>query len=159
METLRITFTLTFLIILFNQVSFAQQSIKYHYDASGNRQERNTLRLSSTNQEDTTFSQNTNNENIRSDSLLVRKYGEILGPNQINLYPNPNGGQFDVQITNLEDVKNAEITLYSMTGEPILIRKDPDELEHFNVSALGNGTYLLTIILDDRKTTWKIIKQ
>ena len=88
-----------------------------------------------------------------------KEYTDVLNNHEITIFPNPNGGQFDVVITNIGAVNKAVITLYSVTGEPLLTRKNPEETEHFDIRHLRNGTYLLTIQLDKEQTTWKIIKQ
>ncbi len=52
-----------------------------------------------------------------------------------------------------------KMVLYSMSGNEVFHKEDFDELTEIDVSAEQSGTYLLKIILGDKRTTWKIVKQ
>ena len=72
----------------------------------------------------------------------------------IVVYPNPSEGNFTVEI---ETVKQSAVgILYDMNGKEIavyLLKKGENSIQN---EGLAKGTYLLTLYIDDQKTTKKI---
>ena len=138
---------------------FANAQVSYTYDANGNRQSRNTAKLMA--QPPKIINGDTIIEiNEKEDYLtLETKYNEELGEQTITIYPNPTGGAFAVGITNMPDGIKRKMVLYTMSGKELFLKEDFDELTEIDVSTQQNGTYLLKIILGDKQTTWKIVKQ
>ena len=98
--------------------------------------------------------------NEKEDYLtLESKYNEELGGQIITIYPNPTGGAFAVGITNIPDGIKRKMVLYSMSRKELFLKEDFDELTEIDVSTQQSGTYILKIILGDKQTTWKIVKE
>ena len=155
MKSIKTSIILHLFMLSIFTLSFAQEAIQYTYDPSGNRIERSIVLLPPENP----GGNNQGEEQEYKYDEQQKEYSDVLNDHEITIFPNPNGGQFDVVITNLNEVIESVITLYSVAGEPLLNRKNPEETEHFDIRHLRNGTYLLTIQLDKEQTTWKIIKQ
>ena len=138
---------------------FTNAQVSYTYDANGNRHTRNTAKLIS--QPPKIINGDTIIEiNEKEDYLtLETKYNEELGEQTITIYPNPTGGAFAVGITNMPEGIKRKMLLYTMSGKELFLKEDFDELTEINVSTQQSGTYLLKIILGDKQTTWKIVKQ
>ncbi len=133
--------------------------VSYTYDANGNRITRNTVSLMS--QLPNIINGDTIIEiNKKEDYLtLESKYNEELGGQIITIYPNPTGGAFAVGITNMPDGIKRKMVLYTMSGKELFRKEDFDELTEIDVSSQQNGTYILKIIIGDKQSTWKIVKQ
>jgi len=82
-----------------------------------------------------------------------------LGNQTITIYPNPTGGAFAVGITNLSGVVKKSMALYTISGREIFKKQDFNELTEINISTQKSGTYILKILLDNKQTTWKIVKR
>ena len=150
------TILITLFIILCH---FTNAQVNYTYDASGNRESRNTAKLM-------VHAPNIINGdtliqiNEKEDYLTIESnYNEELGEQLITIYPNPTGGAFAVGITNMPDGIKRKMLLYTMSGKELFHKEDFDELTEIDVSTQQSGTYLLKIILGDKQTTWKIVKQ
>lgn len=69
----------------------------------------------------------------------------------ISFFPNPTSG-----ILNIETNKDFELELYSTTGSLLIKTKNKNSID---LSSLNNGLYILTIKIDDKVLTNKIIKE
>ena len=95
---------------------------------------------------------------------LVRNAGSTTGINQIenksqlNIYPNPSKDFLTINL-NKTIAANAEITIYSFTGE-LVYAENIDFLDNvnINVSNIVKGIYLLKIKINDDVLTKKFIK-
>lgn len=90
---------------------------------------------------------------------LESKYNEKLGEQSITIYPNPTGGAFAVRVTNLPEGIKRKMLLYTTSGKELFRIDNFEELSEFDVSAQSSGTYILEIIIGDKRTRWKIVKQ
>ena len=146
----------TLFIILFH---FTNAQVSYTYDANGNRLTRNSAKLMA--QPPKIINGDTIIEiNEKKDYLTIESnYNEDLGEQSITIYPNPTGGAFAVGITNMPEGIKRKMLLYTMSGKELFLKEDFDELTEIDVSTQQSGTYLLKIILGDKQTTWKIVKQ
>jgi hypothetical protein len=65
----------------------------------------------------------------------------------LTMYPNPAVDQVTVELSNLENVSNVNVTFLSVTGQVVLVKniavKGANSLETFDVSSLATGTYLV----------------
>jgi len=155
------TITKPILIALFLILwHFTNAQVNYTYDANGNRISRYVVltdQVSPNNnqqKEDSTY--------FKEDMIyyeLSSNYTEQLGEQILTIYPNPTGGTFAVRVTNMPEGIKRKMVLYSMSGKEVFNKEDFDELTEIDVSAQQSGTYLLKIILGDKQTTWKIVKQ
>ena len=155
------TTTKPILIALFIMLwHFTNAQVNYTYDANGNRISRYVV---------LTEQVSPNNNQQKEDSIYFKEdmiyyelssnYTEQLGEQTLTIYPNPTGGAFAVRVTNMPEGLKRKMILYSMSGKEVFHKEDFDELTEIDVSAQQNGTYLLKIMLGDKRTTWKIVKQ
>lgn len=81
---------------------------------------------------------------------------------QLNVYPNPTSGEFDVQVNGLD--KPASLTLYNVTGQLITrttVKPDAGKLltHRFDLRNFAPGIYLLKVEAEGRVTYRKVIKE
>jgi photosystem II stability/assembly factor-like uncharacterized protein len=88
----------------------------------------------------------------KQSSLSIEGVEQILG---ITIYPNPSHNEInvDIQIPHT----NVEIEVLDMNGKSII--KQNKNWDKINFSHLANGIYLLTINIDNKLLTRKIVKQ
>ncbi|WP_082592050.1 T9SS type A sorting domain-containing protein [Candidatus Symbiothrix dinenymphae] len=119
------------------------ESIRFGYDAAGNRVSRSVVYddspLRSAN--DTTF------------------YSEMLAEMVIKIYPNPTEGLLQVSIENMKEGTTAQIALYNLQGNLITTQKGIRDVANLNITSQPAGVYLLHIIAGTEHTKWKIIKK
>jgi Secretion system C-terminal sorting domain len=154
MKTHKITTLTALLIMLWN---LGQAQVNYIYDANGNRISRNTVMLMA--QSADSLPDSLGIHQIEDYLKLQSDYKEQLGEQTIYIYPNPTQGAFAVQITNMAAVKNRKMLLTGMNGREISRKENFNELTEFDLSNYESGTYILRILLGDKQTTWKIVKQ
>jgi hypothetical protein len=84
------------------------------------------------------------------------------GIDNINLYPNPNTGQFTVEIRNYElGITNVTAEVYNMLGEKVYAQSNiQHRIFNINISNQPNGVYLIHISSKDGQvvTQKKIVK-
>ncbi|MCF8227772.1 MAG: T9SS type A sorting domain-containing protein [Bacteroidales bacterium] len=147
-----------FIVILSMGCHFLKAQTNYTYDANGNRTLRNTVSLMS--QPVDSIQQDSINILDEKDYLLLESnHKEDLGEQSIIIYPNPTGGAFAVRVTSMPAALERKMLLYSIGGNEIYRSEDFDELTVIDLSGKENGTYVLKILLGDKRSTWKIIKQ
>ena len=65
----------------------------------------------------------------------------------LTMYPNPAVDQVTVELSNLDNVSNVNVTFLSVTGQVVLAKnivvKGANSVETFDVSSLATGTYLV----------------
>jgi len=162
-------------------VSFAsaQTSIKYTYDASGNRTFR-TIVMKAPEQtpppqdstenviddEEDPFAivQDTENEDENLHETNNNKktpqevYTDALSETLITIYPNPTKGLLTVKFTNMPQDAVSGVTLFDMQGKIIKQQQSLSDENKLDISAQPVGTYIMRINIGDEKTSWKIIK-
>lgn len=73
----------------------------------------------------------------------------------INVFPNPNSGQFSINIPNLTGKKN--IRIIDMQGKTVFIKKDVDLNQVFSFDFPSNGFYVLEISVANKIYLEKLI--
>ena len=147
---------LSLLIILIGVIvyGFAQGTLPrtYDYDNAGNRILRTTLtvRQAVADEADTSFADvaNTKQEPY---------YEEIVGGNNVKVYPNPTKGMVTLQFE--RNVIAGSYRLADQSGKLLADGTLSSQTVTLNLSRYQNGVYLLTLTLDGQTDTWKIIKQ
>lgn len=133
------------------------QVVEFIYDDSGNRIMRQIIELK-------------DNDNIPKDSIQITnnwdfidtttlKYTEMINNISITIYPNPNGGMFKVVLENTEKNTEASLYLHSLSGSLVFQKNPIIQVTDVDIRNHENGTYILTIIVNHKKKTWKVIKQ
>ncbi len=145
-------------LMLFCYLGFSQ-SITYSYDLAGNRDGR-SLAVEKIKQNDS-ISKNDSIEGIASENLLENnpdKLTETVNNKVITVYPNPTEGLLKVSITNFNK-STGSIKLYTINGSELLKISTLQTENLINLSDKTNGTYMMEIVLDGKKSVWKIVKR
>ena len=124
--------------------TFADNVINYNYDGSGNR----------TYSERAIIIRGADKGSGRKGNPMF----DDLTNHKITIYPNPTEGNFNVEISDMESIEKASITIYSTTGTIVYTNDDPDASNEIDITQSPDGMYLLKIIVDDNSSTWKVIK-
>jgi hypothetical protein len=135
--------------------------IEFTYDAAGNRTERHVIYLRS--QED---SKSQEIENPVKNAVSTHQtgnvdviYKELLGEQEVGIFPNPTKGEITIEITNLQQTAPAKLEVFSLAGESVFSENRLQNKTVVDLSKLPPGTYVLKILLDSKLSTWKIIKE
>lgn len=146
--------SLLILLIGINVYGFAQSTLPrtYDYDNAGNRILRTTvpLRQAIAADSDTIFADVSNTKQ-------EPYYEEIVGENNVKVYPNPTKGMVTLQFD--KPVKTGLYRLSDLSGKLLSDGTITNPIVTLDLSRYENGVYLLTLTLDGQTDTWKIIKQ
>ena len=137
----------------------AGQTVHFSYDDSGNRKHREILYEE--NIPDSTGI--TNDTTVMKSSELTangtKEYSATVGKQTIKIYPNPNNGYFTIKIEGWDPASKADMTMTSLTGKSIVEEKITGEITKVRFHNQPDGTYLLTVILNGKRETWKVVKR
>lgn len=122
---------------------FAAKTVNYSYDSAGNRVKREIVL-----QKAPTRSESTNT--VLSESFSRK---------DVKIFPNPTYGELTVEIKGLDNSDSCLINIYSLAGQCILSSSSGYQTATFDISRQPNGIYILEILLNGEKATWKIIKK
>lgn len=155
---LKQTYLLLISLMLMNYAySQKSQVVEFIYDGSGNRTMRQIIDIKDRDNIPEDSAQMVNNWDFTDTTAL--KYTEMINNISITIYPNPNGGMFKVVLGNTEKNTEASLYLHSLAGS-LVFEKDPiEQVTDVDIRNQKNGTYILTIIVNHKKKTWKVIKQ
>jgi len=140
---------LVFLPIILICAALPAQTVSFGYDLTGNRTSREVIYLQATN--------NLTGEESDSQLTETEKYVEMISDVRVTISPNPNRGQFEVKIEGQDGP--TKMYLHSLSGVLIFEESKAGELTSIDISQRQNGTYILSLIINGKKETWKIIKQ
>lgn len=146
------------LIANFSLQSLAQQVV-FDYDNAGNRISRTIVWEENKNDNiqtsfDTTY---VKSEQVTEDYL--EKHAVKIGEQTVNIYPNPNTGMFKIMINGWHDNTKAKIKLFTLAGTVIIekiVLKSETKIKFGNQP---DGTYILSVTINGKKETWKVIKK
>lgn len=125
----------------------AQSTLRYSYDASGNRTYREIV-----------LSRNADDLNLNQ-KHTANYYEEEIGKVQLRIYPNPVKSILKVAVDGFTGEISAECLLFNISGIMIEQRILVDQETQIDMSNCQSGHYVLQIIVNGEKTTWKIIKE
>ena len=120
------------------------QSVKYCYDNAGNRIKREIVIK-------TRYS--------CEERYTTECFTETLLEKNIQIYPNPTKGRLKVEIAGYENSDRCILRIYNASGQQIFSTHATSSRTELDLSSRANGIYILYISLNDRETTWKIIKK
>ena len=133
--------------IFFISTAYCQVTVSYTYDAAGRRIERNIIVLNSA---------NTDLGDAQTKNAVLT---DSLGNQKVLIYPNPTKGELKVEIQGYQKDIKITINLYSLTGKLLQTQNPISNTFSLDLSGYATGTYLLKIVLGDKVSDWKIIKE
>lgn len=125
-------------------VATKAQTIQYDYDDAGNRTSR------------TIYFPRKANPNPTQDQ---QTFSDALGESKIAIYPNPTKGEMTVEMQNRPESADAQIALYDLTGKTVYQSNVAAQTTRVNITELPGGTYIMKILIGDKISQWKIIKE
>lgn len=135
---------------------FGQTTVYYKYDGSGSRYLR-TITLTSSLKSvkvDTSIVSKAVNDDTKKDV-----FKDKLDDKKILIYPNPTQGQLKIDIEGYQEEKNSGMYLYNLSGG-LLINKSPaNSSQVFDLSNYAAGAYILKIVIGEKVSEWKIMKE
>lgn len=150
---------LIFFVFCVSCINVHAQYIKYTYDASGNCTARTYQATSQASmvKSATTSSEEVSSPEISSSTNEIEQM-MLNGENSIKVYPNPNNGQFKVEIIGFNEyLSKGLITIYTSQGKAILKINSLQQITDVNISNHSNGIYIMQIIIGNKSYSHKII--
>lgn len=133
---------------------YAQNEISYSYDSAGNRIERRLITLKSNVK--SAFA----GESFSTDRADTDVFEEEFKSRKITIYPNPTKGNLSINISGANFNSSCMAQIFSITGKKLReLPVQANSITQLNMNHLPASTYLLILIFDDEKLTYKIIKQ
>ncbi|MDR1679842.1 MAG: T9SS type A sorting domain-containing protein [Prevotellaceae bacterium] len=139
------------ILLLFACVVWAQQTIRYDYDAAGNRISR-TLIV----------------EELRSakftgtigDEIPQDELSETNGALQtVQVYPNPTTGVVFVDVALLPEDGKATLTVFDTGGKIVTNHSHVETNNRVDFTNTPNGIYMLRLTVEGKSRVWKVIKK
>ena len=135
-------------LALLSAVSFAQNRIKYVYDAAGNRVRREAA--------------------VSIQKAMARRpavvseektQSDMLRERSIKIWPNPTDGPLRINISGGGENDKCSLDVYTPLGALILTKQVVNGVADIDISCCSAGVYLIKIIVNNSLTTWKIVKK
>jgi len=134
-----------FLVVLFYVASvFAQNDVRFEYDAAGNRVKR-TLVVAT--------------RSLEADEQPEEMITEEIAKIGVKIYSSIQG-QITIEFSTLDGMKTGTMSVYSSleNGKLVLVQKVQNLIEHVDISKQAGGIYILLVNIDGEQTTFKITK-
>lgn len=138
---------LALLFLLWQLPLSAQERIGYSYDANGNRIRQGVIILAAKSMP------------RRVDAQESTFYSDSLSLHSVKIYPNLTKGMLKVSISGLKDSDTYNMSVYTTAGAQVFINHVKTEETDIDISNLPSGIYILRITINNKSTTWKIIKE
>ncbi len=145
--------------IIVSSFLHGQTTVTFDYDDAGNRTSR-TIVIGGKSPDSTL---------VNPDSLFIKatetdvdvptKYQAKVGGQTIKIYPNPTTGMFAIKIDGWDNKSKASIQLTSLTGKGLIEKRIESSITKIDIQGQPKGTYLLLVILNGKRETWKIVKE
>ena len=154
---------LTILLIFLTTAYFlqAQTEVVFDYDDAGNRTERNIIVLApeSTPNDSTLKTGELSDLPQSPEQTASTAIVETIGQRAVHIFPNPTGGKFTVEIEAIGEESAGGLQLHSLSGEKIIDLKNPGRRTEVDLTGRPAGAYILSITINGKTQTWKVIKQ
>lgn len=131
-----------------SMICHAQQNhtISFSYDSDGNRIFREILIQRMDNNQGET-------------ETKTSKATDFFTTTTIELFPNPTGDRFMVEIKNDETEISVNACLTNVSGSVLYEKTINNPLESFDISRLATGIYFLKLTVGNENHVWKVIKK
>lgn len=147
----RLLFTLA--VVFVNLMPIYGQVIHYDYDNSGNRVKRYiNLSKGDSSEEDTL-------KKTFEEKIELKDVEESMGEFSIKVYPNPTEGKLYVEINGLDANQTVDYQLFSQTGLILEVKKKIGYPFTIDLDSYPGGLYILRLIIKDKISQWKILKE
>lgn len=147
-------------IILFSAALIHAQEVSFGYDDAGNRTSRIIELPPVVNPVDSTLKTGEMPGIPQSpEQTASTVFTETVGVSTVKIYPNPTGGKFTVEVAATEDTTFERLQLLSLSGETVLDIKRPPLRLNADLTGRPAGAYILSITINGKTQTWKVIKQ
>jgi len=77
----------------------------------------------------------------------------------VNIYPNPTSGILKVEVTNLSNENNVDLSLYDLNGSKLIDQKKLPAITDLDISKYKDGMYILQIKYNGAYHNYKIVKK
>jgi hypothetical protein len=135
------------LVLTFNTLS-GQNIVEYSYDVNGNRIER-TLFITQLKSAVIDFPVDSTNLDLRNPHDLN---------NSIHIYPNPFRSTLHISITGYDNATKRSVFVYGISGIVYFRNEKAGNPSEVDLGSLGEGIYILRIIIDNEILDYKIMK-
>lgn len=122
----------------------AQEKMTFSYDAAGNRVSRVMVLAKSSAKSRQT--------------ALTQSYFDEVGGKQVKIYPNSSTGHVLVEILGIGDA-SVFLSVYNTSGMQVFSQSLEEERLDIDLSSQTSGIYVLNILVDGEKQSWKIVKK
>jgi hypothetical protein len=132
--------------------------VTFSYDASGNRTGKNIITLKAGSFISTvrdTVSADAMNGQITQPEI----YSESVGESFVRIYPNPTRGELKVEIANFDFSLKSAIYIYNTAGNLITQQSPASDTNIIDLLRQPNGMYIMKIVLGEKTSEWKVIKE
>ena len=120
------------------------QSVRYAYDEAGNRVKREIV----------ISKQKAQAKFSAQDSNKI--YSDVLGDVEVKVYPNPTKGNLKVGVSNVDLAFTVRV--FSSAGHIVGTYRSNNGYVDVDITNQSNGLYVLTVSVNGKESTWKIIK-
>lgn len=148
------------LLAMASLTSLAQTTeIVYTYDDAGNRTKREYIVIPADppaleNEEVDNPGESDENEEVQPEV-----YEDLLGEQQIKVYPNPTRGKLAIEIVNYNFNESGSIQVFDMGGRLVQNITNLSQSMEVDITSEPAGSYIMVIVIGKEKSEWKIIKQ
>lgn len=120
------------------------QNVKYTYDNAGNRVKREIVM---------------DTKALQQEEGAMEHYSDILSERTIRIYPNPTSGRLKIEIGGYDNSDQCFFRIFNVSGQQVFSIHATSSWTEVDISSQPNGIYILHISLNDKETTWKIVKK
>ena len=142
------------LVIPFFAISLWAQgtpSVAFAYDNAGNRVSRSIIFGKAMDKGDKTPA--------KTAGATGQVLTSMLDKNTVKVYPNPNTGQFRVEVLFDGEAVKTRMELRDLKGVLLMTEESNRGEATFDIGDYKSGTYILTVIINGKRQAWKIIKE
>lgn len=134
---------------------------EYTYDEAGNRIKRKfiLLELRETPPELTDMIQAIEEIEQENNTLDETDYNDKVDGRTIAIYPNPTKGQLKLEIGDVSNINQAYIRVTDISGKELFYNDKLETTMLYDLSGQADGTYLMTISINGKRSEWKIVKR
>ncbi len=133
------------LIGVLASVSVRAEDVWYGYDACGNRVRREVV-------------VDEYNKSLYAGEEKRNYTEEQLGEVRVRVYPNPTEGQLKVVLWSEGEIEGS-MEMYDMQGRRVAEIRRAEKENVMDISSEPSGVYVLKMEVNNKKSTWKVIKK